>query len=253
MTAKAHVLNDIQKNTEEKAQATKQRNLNLVTTKKNTPSNFFYRVSDLAQLSKIGSSYLEDFKNGIKSFAITSTNYKASQQRTVLALASYFDHMFDMKILIISDSPDKGVFEEVMSAKKVEMTTIHGTNKKLEVNHFYHHFDLVDLNKLIGLTLTDKPSFDFEVIMDNVLKSYDIVFWDTPIINTHKNNSRIFSHAMSYFESLTIIVSPMVSKATDVNEIKAHFQSFGVNVKGVLFDVPETVKEEKVKRWANLE
>src|SRR4051812_7470874 len=82
----------------------KQKHLRLIETKKNKPTDFFYRVSNPGELAKIGQSYLEDFKTGIKSFAISSTNYKASQQRTVLALASYFDHLYDMKILIISDS-----------------------------------------------------------------------------------------------------------------------------------------------------
>src|SRR5665647_1540941 len=144
----------------------KQRHLKLIEDKKNKPSEFFYRVSNPGQLAKIGNSYLEDFKTGIKSFAITSTNYKASQQRTVLALASYFDHMFDMKILIVSDSPEKGVFEEIMEVRTTEMRPVPGTNKHVEINHFYHHFDLIDLNKMLSLTSSSKPNFDFEVAMD---------------------------------------------------------------------------------------
>lgn len=218
------------------------RNIQLVEAKKNKPSDFFYRVSDLNQLAKVGHSYLEDFKSGIKSFAITSTNYKASQQRTVLALASYFDHLFDMKILIITDSPYKGVFEEIMSVRTLESKKIPGTEKRVDVNHFYHHFDLIDLNQILALTDSDKPNFNFELSMDHILKSYDIVFWDTPIINTHRNNGRLHAHTMNYYESLTIIVSPAVSKASDINDIKKHFSSFGVNIKGVLFDTPEAVK-----------
>lgn len=224
------------------------RHLRIVDEKKNKPTDFFYRVSNPGQLAKIGQSYLEDFKNGVKNFAITSTNYKASQQRTVLALASYFDHLFDMKILIISDSLNKGVFEEVMSVKKTEFKSVSGSDNKIEVNHFYHHFDLVDLNKLLSLTAGDKPTFEFEVAMNSLLDEYDIVFWDTPIINTHKNNSKVYSHSISYFESLTIIVSPAVSRASDVNEIKEHFTSMGVNVKGVLFDSPETKNESFLRR-----
>lgn len=226
----------------------KKRHLELVQGKKNTPSEFFYRVSNPGALAKIGQSYLDDFKMGVKSFAISSTNYKASQQRTVLALASYFDHLFDMKILIITDSPHKGVFEELMNVREVEHRSFPSSDKTVEINHFYHHFDVVDLNKLLALTTSDKPTFDFEVVMDSLIKSYDIVFWDTPIINTQRNNSKVYAHTLNYFESLTIVVSPAVSRVSDVNEIKAHFSSFGVNVKGVLFDNPGMDNDQRTKK-----
>jgi hypothetical protein len=218
----------------------KPRHLKLLSEKKGRPTEFFYKVSNPGQLAKIGQSYLEDFKNGIKSFAISSTNYKSSQQRTVLALASYFDHLFDMKILIISDSLQKGVFEEVMGVRKLENVPVEGTNHSIEVNHFYHHFDLVDLNLLLKLSPSHKPNYDFETAVNQLMKSYDLILWDTPIINTQKNNSVVYSHTIHYFESLTIVVAPAVTKASDVNAIKEHFSNLGVNVKGVLFDSPES-------------
>jgi hypothetical protein len=192
-------------------------------------------------------SYLKDFKDGIKSFAISSTNYKSSQQRTVLALASYFDHLYDMKILIISDSLEKGVFEELMSFRTVEKLLVSGTKSSIEINHFYHHFDLVDLNLLLKLSKSKNPSFEFEAAATMLMKEYDVIFWDVPIINTQKNNSEVYAHTLFYFDSLTIIVSPSVSKASDINEIKDHFENLGVNVKGVLFESPDGTENAKFK------
>lgn len=228
----------------------KKLHLKLVENKKQSPSDYFYQVSNPSELARIGDSFLVDFQNGIKSFAISSTNYKASQQRTCLALASYFDHLFDMNILIISDTLNKGVFTDVMAVKNVEAMKIPLTERTIEINHFYHHFDLVDLNKLFKMSPADKPSFDFEVTVQNLLKRYDVVFWDTPIINTYKNNTNIYNHIVSYFESLTIIVSQEVSSAKDVNDIHKYFTGLGVNVKGVLFDKIELqTKTEKKKKW----
>lgn len=228
----------------------KHNHLKLVEAKRKSPSDYFYQVSNPSELAKIGDSFLVDFQNGIKSFAISSTNYKASQQRTCLALASYFDHLYDMNILIISDSLNKGVFTELLSVKTVENLAIPHTDKTVEINHFYHHFDLIDLNKLFKLSPTDKPTFDFEVTMQNLMKKYDVIFWDTPIINTYKNNTNVYNHIVSYFESLTIIVSQEVSSARDVNEIHKYFTGLGVNVKGVLFDKLELqAKSEKKKKW----
>lgn len=226
----------------------KQQHLKLVEGKKESPSDYFYQVSNPSELAKIGESFLNDFQTGIKSFAISSTNYKASQQRTCLALASYFDHLFDMKILIISDSLNKGIFTDIMGVKTVEAKNIPFTDKSIEINHFYHHFDLIDLSKILKLSQIERPNFDFEVAVQNLLKNYDIVFWDTPIINTYKNNNT-YNLITGYFESLTIIVSQEVSNSKDINELHNYFSSLGVNVKGVLFDKIEAIKKKKEKKW----
>ncbi len=220
----------------------RQRHLRIIDGKKNRPTDFFYRITNPGQLAKVGASYLEDFKNGIKSFAITSTNYKSAQQRTVLALASYFDHLFDMKILIISDGLGQGVFEEIMEERTVKPLQL-AKGKNLPVNQFHHHFDLVDLGDLLRLTNEETPSYDFELAMEQLLAQYDLVLWDPPIIDTAKNHSKLYNHIMGHFESLTIIVSPSISKAKDLNEIRSYFTGMGVNVKGVLFDTPGEQKK----------
>ncbi len=231
----------------QKSVKAKQRHLRIIDEKKTKPADFFYRISNPGQMARIGQTYLEDFKNGIKSFVITSTDYKSSQQRTVLALASYFDHLYDMKILIISDTLENGVFQELMQAKKVEKFKAEGVNQTIDVNRFYHHFSLVDLNQLLSINKDNKNSYDFEVMVETLLGEYDIVFWDTPIINTARNISRVYNQTMSYFDSLTIIVSPNVSRAGDLNGIKQYFSNMGVNIKGVLFDYPSQPQGEGLR------
>ena len=229
----------------------KEKHLRLIEGKKRTPSDYFYQVSNPGELSKIGQSFLSDFKQGVKSFAISSTDYKSAQQRTVLALACYFDHLFDMRILIISDSLHRGIFTDIMVERTVGSVYIPNTDKTIEVSHFHHHFDLIDLSDLLHLNKTAKPNFEFENAVQNLMKSYDIIFWDTPTINVYKQNPASYNQTLNYFESLTIIVSQSVSHSKDVNELKEYFSSFGVNIKGVLFDTLQMQEEKKKnkKKW----
>lgn len=228
----------------------REKHLKLVEGKKKTPTDYFYQVSNPGELTRIGQSFLADFKSGVKSFAISSTDYKSAQQRTVLALACYFDHLFDLKILIISDSLHKGIFTDVMVEKTTENYKIPNTSKTIELNHFHHHFDLVELADLLHINKSAKPSFEFENAVQNLIKEYDVVFWDTPTINTYKQNPTSYNQTLTYFESLTIIVAQNVTYSKDINELKDYFSSFGVNIKGVLFDTLQMEKDKKKKWWS---
>ncbi len=228
----------------------RERHLKLLKDKQNPPSDYFYQIGNPLELAKIGRSFLDDFKQGIRSFAITSTDYKASQQRTVLALACYFDHLYDMKILVISDSLNHGMFGEVIQGSKKEQIHIEGTSKHIEVNHFHHHFDLIDLNKLQELNQQEKPNYDFEHTIQTLLKGYDIIFWDTPTLGVFRGKASSYSQTLGFIESLTIIVSQAVSHSKDVNDLKEYFSSFGVNIKGVVFDKLNTEDvKKKTKKW----
>ncbi|MBY0516481.1 MAG: hypothetical protein K2P81_06210 [Bacteriovoracaceae bacterium] len=227
----------------------KERQLKLLKSKEHKPSDYFYQVGNPMELAKIGQSYLEDFKNGVKSFAVTSTDYKSSQQRTVLALACYFDHLFDMKILIISDTLNMGMFVDVMNEATKEDVQVKNSTRTVKVNHFGEHFDLIDLDDLIHLNSKEKPNFEFERAMKSLLDSYDIVFWDSPTLNTFKNKSFTYRQALSFIESLTIIISQAASNSKDVSELKEYFSGFGVNIKGVVFDKLQVEKPVKKSKW----
>ena len=81
----------------------------------------FYKVSNHLELFKVGTSFYKDYKEGFKSFAISSTGYHSSQQQTILGLASFFDHTKeDLKILVLSENLLTGTFQEVVSACHLE-------------------------------------------------------------------------------------------------------------------------------------
>lgn len=246
MTSNVKV-NNSREEAEESQVKLRERNLKLLQSKPHRPADYFYQVGNPSELAKIGQAFLEDFKTGIKSFAITSTDYKSSQQRTVLALACYFDQLYDMKILILSDTLDTGMFTEVMKETSAEFLKVPDSESSVKINHFSHHFDLLDLREIQKMAEVRKD-FSFETTVKNILSKYDIIFWDTPTLNDFKSKGFGYRRTLSFIESLTIIVSQSVSHAHDVNELKEYFSGFGVNIKGVVFDKLQ-VEENKKKKW----
>ncbi len=213
----------------------KEKHLKLIENKKNGESFFFYKVNNPDQLTKIGRSYLEDYKKGIKSFAFSSMSYKAAQQRTVLGLASYFDHLFDLKILIVSDSLQKGMFEELLISSKMEKDIVHH-GKKMTIKSFHHHFDFLCFSSLLDLKKQTIVNHGHLAVMKALVDSYDVILWDTPIIDSSKRTEMIYSHIMGHLESVTLVVSPVITSSTDINEVRKYFSSYGVDIKGVIFD-----------------
>lgn len=227
----------------------RERNLKLLQSKPHRPADYFYQVGNPSELAKIGQAFLEDFKTGIRSFAVTSTDYKSSQQRTVLALACYFDQLYDMKILIVSDTLDMGMFTEVMKETTGEFVKVPDSVTSIKINHFSHHFDLLDLREIQRMGEVRKD-FGFETTIKNILSKYDIIFWDTPTLNDFKTKGFGYRRTLSFIESLTIIVSQSVSHANDVNELKEYFSGFGVNIKGVVFDKLQVEEmKKKNRKW----
>jgi len=192
---------------------------------KQVENKTYYRIANPDQLAVIGASFLDEFNQGVKSFAIASTNYKSSQQRTVLGVASYFDHLFDLRILIISDSPYRGVFADVVNASSVENVSFPGCGARTEVHRFFHHFDLIDLGKALNGNSN----------IGMILESYDIVLWDTPVLSSKPKSREVYEKIAAYFDSLSIIVSPQASNPKDLKEISSHFGGYGINVNGLFF------------------
>ncbi len=203
----------------------KSKNLKLVDSQKFKGRKSYYQIMDPDNLSAVGLPYLEDFRRGIKNFAFCSTNYKASQQRTIVALASYFEHLFDLKILIVSDSLLKGMFKDFIRAGKNVRINLNHPDLNAEIVQFYHHFDFFD----IGL----ERSYTKEV-MQNVLSQYDLIFWDTPMLSQHHETHTILKKIAHNFESVSIVVPPSASRGNGIEELKKHFESFGINIAGVL-------------------
>ncbi len=183
------------------------------------PSSY-YRIENPNDVVAIGASCLEDFNRGAQHFVFASTNYKSTQQRAVLAVASYFDHLFRIRTLIVSDNLERGPFKNLVEASSQHI----GTSSMPAHARFYHHFDFISLSELMN----HETGHSF-------LEDYDLVLWDPPCLNNSEEVSKCMGRFSNYFDSVTIIVANAAAKSSDQRELRRHFDGFGINVSGIRF------------------
>ncbi len=203
--------------------------------KKPRSNRFFYKVSNHQELFKIGRSFYEDYVSGVKSFAISSTGYQTSQQKTILGLASFFDHKDDFKIAIISDNLDQGAFKDIVSISKTLPSSFFSDKYKINIKSFYNHFDFMNLDELLQLS-TNHELGEYDSVFDHVVDYYDVIFWDVPELHKIQLDSERYFPMIMQYESISIIVSKQITKQSDVDELKQFFLSYGINMKGLLFE-----------------
>jgi hypothetical protein len=191
--------------------------------KKKKSSKYFYRVSNHHELFKIGRSFYSDYLSGVKSFAITSTGYQTSQQKSILGLASFFDHKEDVKIGIISDNLQQGAFKDIISICKKVNFDLFGLD---------HQF-VINMDDLLGLANHDAV-VDYDEVFDQVIDMYDVIFWDVPELHKIQLHAEQYFPVIMKFESISIIVAKALSKRSDIEEIKRFFLGYGINLKGLL-------------------
>ena len=216
-----------------------QEKVNLKYTKKEEvkkkSNKYFYKVSNHHELFKIGRSFYTDYLSGVKSFAISSTGYQTSQQKSILGLASFFDHKEDIKIAIVSDNLSNGAFKEIVSISKKVEADLFGLDDKITIHSFHNHFEFIDMDQLLDLA-NDTEIESYDEVFSHVMDMYDVIFWDVPDLHKIQLESERYFTVIMNFESISIVVAQSLSKKSDIEEIKKFFLGYGINLKGLLLE-----------------
>ncbi|HAZ14611.1 MAG: hypothetical protein A2X86_00745 [Bdellovibrionales bacterium GWA2_49_15] len=208
-------------------------------------NSFFYKVANHSELFRVGGSYLEDFKKGVKSFAITSLGQPASQQKTILGLASFFDHQLDLKIGIISDNLFLGPFKTIVQASSATEMELNNGQGKIAVHRFHGHFSFIDLEDLIDQAYV--PESDFPQTLKALIAQFDLVFWDVPELHKIHSAREDYDAIISCFEGLSIIVAKGHTRKEDIERVHSFFEGYGIPLKGFLLETPKIAA--KKSRW----
>lgn len=202
-------------------------------------NSHFYQVKNHHELFKVGTSFYKDFQQGLKSFGIGSTGYESSQQKTILGLASFFDHSAPYKIGIVSDNLQNGFFSEIVKSSSAEVIFLEN-GMECEIFTFHNHFDFIHYDHLFTLFARGEA----KEVMNSFLSYYDVIFWDLVSLDKIQQTPEKHIPIISSFDSLTLVVSRAQSNKDDIDSIKKFFSNYDIQLKGLIFD--SSTSEEKV-------
>lgn len=210
-------------------------------------ASYFYKISNHEELFKIGKGFLQEFRNGIKSFAFTSTGYKNSQQRTILGLCCFFDQNTDYKIAVISDNLHQGIFSELVESSEQNSYSLEGGEDTIQYCSFHHHFDFINYSEFNKFYNNHVFTKNFEVEVQKILDKYDLVFWDIPDMERIKLNPHFHFRISHLYQSMTVIISQNNTSGKEVESVKNFFGSYNISLNGVLFDTSSVEMKKKKK------
>jgi hypothetical protein len=216
------------------------------TRKKNKSGHgYYYRAKDHVELFKVGSSFLKDFRSGLKSFSFSSVGLKEEREKSVLGILSFFNYHEDVNICVVTPSLKESYYSRIATKAKKREAQVFDEDLHYE---FYtgDGFEVIEYSefKRIERKIT---TYNFEDFLDFILDSFDIVLWDLPDIEILDSNKEVFFPIVRSLENVSFIVGKNVSRISEINEMISYFKRYQIPIKGLLFcDSPS--KDGKVRK-----
>lgn len=159
----------------------------------------------------------QNFSEGEKSVAFGSTHYKNSQEKCILLAAHLFNTKFpSLKILIVTFNVKGGVFSDFLQESFY----------KDGFFNFASNLAFADWEKIL------RESYDIQDLID----SYDLVFWDLPDIKTITARHLELQNCFSKMDGLYLISfkSNNFDEENFKREIMHYFKDHGLDIRTVL-------------------
>lgn len=207
---------------------------------------YYYRAKDHVELFKVGSSFLKDFRSGLKSFSFSSIGLKEEREKSVLGILSFFNYHEDVNICVITPSLKDSYYSRIATKAKKREAQVFDEDLHYE---FYtgDGFEVIEYNefKRIERKIT---AYNFEDFLDFILDSFDIVLWDLPDIEILDSNKEVYFPIVRSLDNVSFIVGKNVSKISEINEMISYFKRYQIPIKGLLFSDSPNKGEAKKER-----
>ena len=220
----------------------------ILSKQKNLSHNgYYYKTVDHVELFKTGTAYLEDFKNGLRSFAFSSLGVTDSKQKSIFGICSFFNYHTDVNTLIVSEDFKKSFFSFYIKELKPKNKPIFkdGESYKLYSGPGFDILDFYEVKKIYSKV----SHYDYEEFLRELTNKYDLVLWDLPNMDILDENKEIFFPVIRMLDNVSLVVR---GKETSINHIRSladYYSKYQVDIKGVLFDS----KKKPLKKKGALE
>lgn len=215
------------------------------TRKKNRSGHgYYYRAKDHVELFKVGSSFLKDFRSGLKSFSFSSIGLKEEREKSVLGILSFFNYHEDVSICVVTQSLADSYYSRIATKAKKREAQVFDEDLTYE---FYtgDGFEVIEYSELkkIERKIT---AYNFEDFLDYLLDSFDLILWDLPDIEILDANKEVYFPIVRSLDNVSFIVGKNVSKISEINEMISYFKRYQIAIKGLLFsDSTKKDREDK--------
>ncbi len=201
--------------------------------KKKAGHSYYYRAKDHVELYKVGSSYLKDFKAGLRSFSFSSCGLDEEREKTVLGILSFFNYHQDVNICVITNDIEKSFYRKLV--KEFIPREEEVFSEGFDFNYYQAEgFDAVEYRDLkkVERKLTEHNIEDF---IDQLMGRYDLVLWDLPQREILDSNKELYFPIIRSLDNVSFVIQKNVSKISDINELVSYFNRYQIPIKGLLF------------------
>jgi hypothetical protein len=206
-------------------------------TKKTKPNDFYYQAKNHRDLFKVGNSYYEDVKKGVKSFCFTSINAHEEQQKTVFGISAFFNYHSELNVTIVTESiEDTYYLKHIKDLKKNVKTVLNG-----ELQFEYYSVDGIDIIELKEFRSAFNLVKDhtFSEFLEELVDDSELVLWDLPQIELLDKEKEMFFPITMIVEYVSLIVKSENNKMKDVEKMLDYYNKYNVNVKGLIYSNSE--------------
>lgn len=193
---------------------------------------YFYQAKNHLELFKLGSSYHDDYKNGLKSFAFNSVGLDEERQQTVFGLSAFFGHQVKIEATIIAYD-----LENTFYLKKLGDLT---RNKQYVFDEglAYEYYSttglkIISFRELVRLAQNFRRHGIEEFLQDLVEKS-DLVLWDLPNMDVMDKHKEIYFPVTRMIDYVTFVVRKDDSRISDINRMIDYYNKYNVRIKGIV-------------------
>ena len=217
-----------------------------LTKKKNRNKSYYYKAKDHMELYKVGSSYLQDFKSGLKSFSFSSNGIKSEREKTVFGICSFFNYHEDLNICIITESLKNAFYSDICKEFTPNSIPVLDEDLDLVVNSA-KGFDLIEYKELKKVERKIKD-YDFETFIDYLSDHYDLILWDLPDFKVLDGNKEFYFPIIRSLDNVSFIIKKDISKISEIGEMISYFRRYQVQIKGLLYSSDIETKTKTIGR-----